>query len=580
MPMPDLRDSSRTDRLDLRAVYETSGFLTSLDLDFVLNNLLLVAMSKLLTTRGALLLDEHRTAHTDRDYRVAAAKGMARDVNGLIAGQTVHLDAPDGAAWVGDAVPLPLREAGLHLALPLRYKDDVIGLLGLGKRARGGDYEAGEVAFVRSLVNMAAPAVHNARVAEELETANHNLAARVQELNTLFELSQTFGRTLDRDEAVKLLSFTLLGQLLAKRHLILVRNETGQLICAIERGGTTDLPADLLARLSTLHAPVFLDEHCAKDWVALREAGFRVLVPIGGRDVTRGVFALTHATNRPYTDREVEFVTSLGTLAFTSLENAELVEARVEKERLEEEMRLARTIQERLLPTAPPTSDELDIATLALPSRHVAGDYFDLIPLDDGTLLVAIADVSGKGMPASLLMANLQACLQVLRGSGLDLASATARINRVVHGNTGAASFITFFWGIYDPATGRFDYVNAGHNPPMLLRTDGTLDLLEDGGLILGVLADFTYDEGTTTLAPGDVLALFTDGVTEAHGLTLDGEHTEAEDYGEDRLEAVLRTHQTASATTILDALHADVRTYTDDAPLSDDLTALVLKRG
>ncbi|MEM9999163.1 MAG: SpoIIE family protein phosphatase [Bacteroidota bacterium] len=578
--MSDFREVSRTDRYDLRAVYETSGFLTSLDLDFVLNNLLLVAMSKLLTTRGALLLDEHRTDHTEDDYRVAAAKGMARDVGGLAVGQVLHMEVPAGAAWTGDAIPEPLREAGLHLALPLRYKDDVIGLLGLGKRARGGDYEAGEVAFVRSLVNMAAPAVHNARVAEELETANQNLAARVQELNTLFDLSQRFGRTLDRDEAVKLVSFSLLGQLLANRHLILVRSEAGQLTRAIERGGTTDLPAELLARLSTLSAPVFLNEHCAEDWTALREAGFSVLVPIGGRDVTRGVFALARATGQPYTDREVEFVTSLGTLAFTSLENAELVEARVEKERLEEEMRLARTIQERLLPTTPPPTDDLDIATLALPSRHVAGDYFDLIPLDDGTLLVAIADVSGKGMPASLLMANLQACLQVLRGSGLDLAAATARINRVVHGNTGAASFITFFWGIYDPATGRFDYVNAGHNPPMLLRADGSLELLEEGGLILGVLADFTYTEGTATLAPGDVLALFTDGVTEAHGLDAAGAHTEFEDYGEARLEAVLRAHQSASAGAILAALHADVRTYTDDAPLSDDLTALVLKRG
>src|SRR5690606_1483159 len=148
----------------------------------------------------------------------------------------------------------------------------------------------------------------------------------------------------------------------------------------------------------------------------------------------------------------------------------------------------------------------LDLAALALASRHVAGDYFDLLPLEGDRLLLAVADVSGEGAPAALLMANLQALLRLLAQTfdeAPDLAAATARINRVVCENTEATAFITFFWGVLDVATGRLRYVNAGHNPPRLVRADGAVEPLEAGGLILGGPPHVRSEAGATARAPG-----------------------------------------------------------------------------
>src|SRR5690606_2991852 len=216
-----------------------------------------------------------------------------------------------------------------------------------------------------------------------------------------------------------------------------------------------------------------------------------------------------------------------------------------------------------------------DLAALALASRHVAGDYFDLLPLSGGRLLVAVADVSRKGAPAALLMAHLQALLrlpaQALEGAA-DLAAATARINRVLRENTEPTAFITFFWGVLEVATGRFRYANAGHNPPRLVRAGGAVEPLEAGGLILGVLPHVRYEEGEALLAPGDLLALYTDGVTEALSPA-------DEEYTEDRLDAALVRHRARAADALLAAVRDDVRAWADGRPFGDDLTLLVLKR-
>lgn len=558
------------DRFDLTSVVEASEVLNaSLDLDFVLNNLLLVAMSRLLVGRGVVLLAEHERAAARTGnppgFWVAAAKGSL----GLPLGAPVEVVAPEGVTE-GDAVPEALRARGVALLLPIVHDGRAVGLVGLGRKATGAPFEPREVAFARSLVGVAAAAVHNARVAGQLQRVNLDLAARVQELDTLFELARAFAATLDRADALKLLGYTLMGQFLAERHAVLLRpSESAPYEVAAARGVRLDAAA--LDALAPLRDGV---EGAAVE--VLRAHGLALALPLR---LQRGVLGLLlvgpRATGRPFTEADRAFLTALGTLALTSVERAGLVEARIEKERLEEEMRLARSIQERLLPSDLPRSANLDLAALALASRHVAGDYFDLLPLPGDRLLVAVADVSGKGTPAALLMANLQAMLRLQAhdfGDGADLAAATARINRVVCENTEATAFITFFWGVLDTATGRLRYVNAGHNPPRLVRADGAVEPLEAGGLILGVLPHVRYEEGETALAPGDLLALYTDGVTEALSPA-------DEEYTEDRLDAALVRHRARAADALLAAVRDDVRAWADGRPFGDDLTLLVLKR-
>jgi phosphoserine phosphatase RsbU/P len=564
----------RSDRFDLRALLETSRLLaSSLEVDFVLGSLLLSAMSKLLVTRGVVLLDDPLAA----GWRVEAVKGRF-PAGGLAAGEHVRFDGPR-EILEGEALPEPLRQRGLALLLPIAYHERMIGYVALGPKATGQPFTADERAFVDSLVHMSATAVHNAWVVEELKQANQELGQRVQQLHTLFDLAQGFNSAPDEERAARLLTLTLMGQFMVRRFVVLLCADSarGELEVAASRDAP-DLEPPLMALLADLPRLLLLDEDAPDAYHELRQRGFAMALPLRMKDATRGVLLLGPKGNRqPYDADEVDFLTALGQLALTAIENARGVEARLEKERLEEELRLARSIQERLLPQELPRLACADLAALNLASQVVAGDYYDALALDEHRYLLAVADVSGKGLPASLLMANLQACLHVLAASlaagTVDLPTATQRVNRVVHRNTGMSTFITFFWGIYDTRDGRFEYVNAGHNPPLLVRRDGTVEGLEAGGLLLGVLPEAAYEQGAARLASGDTLALFTDGITEAWSAT-----DRDDEFGEERLIATIRDSAGRSAADVLAAVRSAVRAHTAGGPLDDDLTLMVLR--
>ena len=570
--------NERTDRFDLRAVYETSRILSSsLDLEFVLNNLLLTAMSKLLVSKGVAFLFDPITGQ----YKVAAVKGVA----GVVAGESLNLEGVQQCELMqGETLPPDVERLGLRLAISVAHGDREIGLIALGAKMLGQTFENRELEFIHSLVNMSSTAVHNSLMVEELKLANRDLDAKVQQLNTLFDLSQEFNATVDRDRLVKLLTFALMGQMLVSKHLFLLGLESSDGADGVVDGkafrvvtskglGAEPLDPTMLKQLCAMKEMVLVDEDLPAEWKPFADRGLQIAIPIKQKGSTCGVLCLgPKMTGQPYQPDEVEFLYALGNLAFVSLQNSYLVDQQIEKERLEEEMRLARTIQERLLPQSLPKVAGLDLAAVAIPSREVGGDYYDVVELEGKRFLLAIADVTGKGVPASLLMSNLQAALHSLVPIDISLEDATSNINRVICQNTGYDKFITYFHGIYTIADRTFKYVNAGHNPPMHLRADGTMELLEKGGLLLGVMKGMPYESETTRLEPGDVLALFTDGVTEAMS-------PEEEEYGEERLEALLRAHAGGTARQILDAVREDIRVFTADAPiLSDDLTMIVVK--
>ena len=568
-------DPRRTDRFDLRAIFETSQLLSSsLDLEFVLSNLLRTAMGKLLVTKGtALLYNPLRSA-----YNVASVMG----ISGLSKDDELVLGQLDLEYTMHDeSVPEALKELGIKLVFPVAFGHREIGLIGLGAKFTKQEFGEQELEFMASLVNMSSAAVHNSLMVEELKIANRDLDAKVQQLNTLFDLSQEFNSTVDRSSLVKLLTFALMGQLTVTKHIYLIKSvskdDEGE--AAVQVVTHKGIRKEVLTP-TTIEALSHVEEMClleGKDvpdgCEPLAEAGVSMVLPIRHKGETGAILCLgPKMTGKDYEPDEVEFLYALGNLAFVSLQNSYLVDEQIEKERLEEEMRLAREIQERLQPSSLPDFEGLDAASLALPSRHVAGDYFDAIKLDEDRILYAIADVTGKGVPASLLMSNLQACLRVLVPLDVSIEEGTAHMNRVITENTGFDKFITYFHGIYDKRDRSFNYVNAGHNPATLVRKDGSFELLEKGGLLLGVMAGMPYESGTVTLNEGDVLAMFTDGVTEAMS-------PEGEEWGEERLEPLLVELRDKSAQDILDGVAEAVQEFTDHAPvLSDDLTMIVIK--
>uniref|UniRef100_A0A7V2B1F6 GAF domain-containing protein n=1 Tax=Rhodothermus marinus TaxID=29549 RepID=A0A7V2B1F6_RHOMR len=559
-----------TDRFDLRALYEASRLLsTSGDRNAIVRTLLLSALSKLLVTRGVVLLWEPLVQR----FRVADVRGPV----GMAPGEELTLPQPVADRLLLEAeVPEVLRQRSLCLVVPLMFRHRLLGLLSLGRKATGEGFSKRELEFIQALATLSAAALHNALLIEELQQANRDLDLRLQQLNTLFELAQEFNATIDREQLAHLLSLALMGQLLVNRYVLLIRLEgterpsSFQVLAA--RGLPTTLRPEQIEHLARLEHPLLLED-APPVWDWLRALQLYLILPIRQQGETQAILGLGRRMNNlPYGPEEVEFLYALGTLAATAIRNTLLVEVQVEKRRLEREMQLARQIQQRLLPRQLPQVPGVELAACARTSQQVGGDYYDVLQEPGGSLRLAIADVTGKGLPAALLMANLQACLHMAVPLALSLETSTVHINRVVCENTEADRFITFFQARYEPTTRQLVYVNAGHNPPLLLRASGEVLSLTHGGLLLGVFPQAHYEAEQLSLTPGDVLVLYTDGVTEVA-------NAKEELFGEERLLACLETHRNASAQAIVEAVRQAVEAFTGrEAGYEDDFTLLVLK--
>jgi sigma-B regulation protein RsbU (phosphoserine phosphatase) len=303
---------------------------------------------------------------------------------------------------------------------------------------------------------------------------------------------------------------------------------------------------------------------CAPLWFTATASGE------GGDSVIGLVYvdSLQHA--HAFTEDDLRVLTALANVAAAKIENVRLLEESLEKRRMEEDMRMAAEIQTGLLPREAPGVPGWDLAGCNRPCRTVGGDYYDFA-VEDGRLLLALGDVSGKGTGAALLMTVLRAAVRSHWREPV-LADAVVRINRTVCQNVPSSKFVTFFLAALDPATGRLDYVNAGHNPPLLVRADGGVDKLSDGGLVLGMFDDVVYDGGGVEMRPGDTLVVYSDGVTE----TWD---PDGEEFAEERLRALAVEKRTLDAESLQQAILREIERFEAGARATDDRTIVVLKR-
>lgn len=268
---------------------------------------------------------------------------------------------------------------------------------------------------------------------------------------------------------------------------------------------------------------------------AARAARAKLVVPVRRQGELLGLILLgSKVSDEDYDEHDLEY---LGAVAGQLAIGFGQTPSHVQRRELDE----AREIQAGLLPRSLPRLTGLDLAAHWQPAREVAGDYYDVVPLGDGRVALCIADVTGKGMPAALLMSNLQATVKTFAGTAESPDALCRRVNRIMAANMAPGRFITFFYGVLDAASRTLAYTNAGHNPPLLLRTDGTCEALETGGLLLGAFPEAEYAQARVELRSGDRLVLFTDGLVEAENAT-------RELYGDDRLIETLRRHASDSA--------------------------------
>jgi sigma-B regulation protein RsbU (phosphoserine phosphatase) len=272
----------------------------------------------------------------------------------------------------------------------------------------------------------------------------------------------------------------------------------------------------------------------------------------------------------PYTTEELGHLSLLATQIGSALHNVELLKENLERQLFEEELKIARRIQMQLLPGSPPKLEGYELYAQTVPSRTVGGDYYDFVVVDDHWLVIVVADVSGKGIPASILTATLQAAVRSNADAQTDPAQMLARLNALLFRNTSAEEFATLFYGVVDLEDGSLRYANAGHDFPLVAATD-SVEELSESGIVLGCLEDFDYGVSVCPIPTDGLLAVYTDGVT-------DCESDRGEPYGIHRLKGVLEASAGRSAREVCSEVVGDVQRFGDSRAV-DDLTLVVLKR-
>lgn len=254
------------------------------------------------------------------------------------------------------------------------------------------------------------------------------------------------------------------------------------------------------------------------------------------------------------------------------VENARLSEEQKALEILQEELRLARQIQQKLLPKEPPEVADYRVCAHSEPAKRVGGDYYDFLDLGGGRLGLCLADVSGKGITAALLMSNVQATIRSQARLAPDAGVCVGRSNEMLHESTDADKFVTMFYGVLDTENHQLEYCNAGHNPPLLLPGPNGPELLETGGPVLGVLPGFAYARGQAEFLPGQTLLVYSDGFSEAMNRRF-------EEFGEDRLRASAARQTALSPEQLVESLLREVSEFQGDAPQADDMTIMAVRR-
>ncbi len=394
-----------------------------------------------------------------------------------------------------------------------------------------------------------------------------------KEVETLMEISRELIFLHDESSILNALIFAIMGQVMVTKTAIYL-NQSQSFSLKVSRGFKKLPPR--LSMVKTLRNILDLNENqeylMNPEMEEIHKAGGALVVPMQYQNSITGYIVLGHKTDgKSIPETEYDFLFSLAANVAFALENSKLIRESIEKKRMESELNLAREIQQNLLPKNIPHTPGWDIWGANIPSREVGGDYYFIRKVNE-KIYVAIADVTGKSVPAALLVSTLHAALFVLSDLEMTLPDLVKDVNHLIYFSTTAEQFITFFILEMDLERDVMTYINAGHNPPYLLDRRGGVRELTEGGLLLGIVESTEFQTGEVPLGELESLLLFTDGVTEATN-SLD------EEYGEERLKGQMKQCREKAASEWGGALLDDVRDYKNSPVPQDDITVVILKR-
>lgn len=418
----------------------------------------------------------------------------------------------------------------------------------------------------------------------EAMRSEESLRRYAERLNILNEVHHALSKSISLEELLELILDRAFDHLGPEEGAIFLRRPDGKVMRAATRslaGGEEYLYSTSLTRevIDKGVAALVLDARTDERFAgakSIMSLGVRSLVaaPLMDSEGVLGMIALnSKAAVRQFTEEDMELLTSLASVAALRIRNVALAEEAAQRRRLEEELTLARHIQVALLPSDLPQVEGYEIHGGNIPSRGVSGDYYEVFTRTEGSeLVVMVADVSGKGLGASLLTAAVEALSAAPLEDGLPPQEVCIKIARLLHRRTPPEKYATAFLAVLEPASGTLRFTNAGHNPALLLRASGGIERLEATGVPLGLLPGASYEQGETALEPGDLLVAYTDGITEAI-------NPSEEEYGEERLAELCREHIASPLDELSAALETDLRRFADGVPFADDRTAVLIRR-
>lgn len=569
-------------QLVLNSLIEFSQLITSkLDLNYILNNILLSVMGKMLISKGVVLL---KNEGTDNIYKIKAAKGISLSLIDTF----IEAKFPRLSVFSLNEISendVFVREHKFEYYFKIYFQNKYLGILCLGKKLNSSDLSNNDIIFIETMLNISASAIENTIKFEEVSNLNNSLNNKIRQLNSLFELGKEFNSSfIDKENIIKLLNFSLLGNFGIKDFVILSRDNSDKFVIVKDNKNLEIEKFDLDNLLSGDDIPSVLKKTIAINKYStipfikyLFEKDFELFIPTIINNKIDSIICLGKKINKkPFSQEDIEFLESIMNLSLISIHNYFLFQEYLSKQKIESELIIAREIQEALLPDKIPEIENYRIAGMNNPALQIGGDYFDFKKISEDKLVIVIADVSGKGTPASLLMASIQSAvhsyLKLYEEGNFDFAKVTEKINELIYENTSSEKFITFFWGILDSKENTFEYINAGHNPPQMLKGNKFIELSE-GGFIIGILdIPMNYEIGKVNMEKDDIIVFYTDGVTEAL-------NTKDEEYGEVNLKNVILKEKNNSPAVILDSIKNSVLEFSKNMPQYDDITLIVLKK-
>jgi serine phosphatase RsbU (regulator of sigma subunit) len=492
----------------------------------------------------------------------------------------------------GQLLPLDLVDTlGIKelVLLPLLAQGQLLGAMMVDHQGEADSFDDRLVDMLNGIANQAAMVLHSARLVQaQQEEAYVSMA--------LLQVSDAVSRATDLNESLSAVArvtpmlagvqacalFLWDGQQAA----FVPHTQYGLGSEAREQFSSSHLPREhTMAQQLLSGTPVTAPDELAESLTLLggRSQSSLLALPLVARNDTLGAMVVDCSRSARHMDsRWMSILTGISGQAALAIETDHLLREAAEQERLRQELDVARRIQASFLPEACPSIPGWEVAAVWRSARQVGGDFYDffaLLPTPDGTnsweerLGLVVADVADKGVPAALFMALSRTLMRTVAIDGRPAGDAVARVNDLILTDAPSDLFVTLFYGALQPDSGRLEYVNAGHMPPLLVRgADGLVEELRTGGMALGVLPSIHFSQQTAQLEPGDTLALYTDGVTEAS-------NPRQEMFGRQQLIDIITANHSRSASEILDLIDAAVDDFASDAPQSDDFTLVIVKR-